>query len=161
MTCYSSYHAVFSLYRLLILTHREQERRLANLDDQLKELQDARDLLASDSAHDLKCIRAVLSDKQEQLIETKQEVKTLQDLIDRNAHDFAAQMYGKNERIHRLEEEAELVRQQVDNTQLHDRIHQLQQQLGVQTTAASNSATKLERYVHCITEIYLELLFSD
>ena len=63
---------------MLFFFHREQEKRLADLEDSLKELQDAKDTLAADSAHDLKCLQAILRDKQEQLDETKGEIKTLQ-----------------------------------------------------------------------------------
>ena len=56
-------------------------------------------------------------------------------------------MYEKNERIYQLEQEAELVRRESDSEQLHERIHQLQEQLSTQTTAAKESATKLQRFV--------------
>ena len=70
-----------------------------------------------------------------------------QDLIDRNAFDFGQQMYEKNARIAQLEEEAEMLRHQADDSSLHAKIHDLQEELSVQTKAATEGTTKTTRFV--------------
>ena len=49
-----------------------------DLEDALKEAQDVRELLESDRAHDQKCAETKLRNKQEELDETRLEIKTLQ-----------------------------------------------------------------------------------
>ena len=125
---------------------REQEKRLGDLEDELRDQQEATEALASDAAHDAKCLRATVASKQRQLDETKDDVKTLQDLIDRNAHDFAQRTFERNQRIAQLQEEAEMLRAQAADVQLHEKIHKLQEQLSSEAAAAVESATKAQRY---------------
>lgn len=62
----------------LSVVRREQEKRLGDLEDDLREQQEASESLANDAAHDAKCLRANVAEKQRQLDEAKDDVKTLQ-----------------------------------------------------------------------------------